>query len=301
MRRFTAVRATDQRYQLAEGPVWDDCGERILWVDIPAGDVLAGELRGSAIVPTAAYHVDKTVGAVALAGDQGLVVAGHHSVFLVDAAGGSSEIARLVPEGRQRRLNDGKCDPAGRFLVGTLALGDHVQESLFVVDAAGGVELVDDDLQLSNGLGWSPDGTTMYSIDTTPGIVWARSYDPATGTRGERHEVLRVTDGSPDGMCVDAEGALWVAIWGRGEVRSFSPRGELLGTVSVPAPHTSCVTFAGAGLDVLVISTAMDDLSSEQLDAYPDSGALFVADVGTRGLPAAKWQTGGSLRDSGPG
>jgi sugar lactone lactonase YvrE len=289
MRTFLAQCATDQRYQLAEGPVWDAAEERLLWVDIPAGDVHIGELRGSRIVPTATHHVDTTVGAVAVA-DRGLLVAGHQSVHLLSEAGGATDVVRLVTEGEQRRLNDGKCDPAGRFLVGTLALGVQVRESLYQIDSDGGVEVVDDDLEMSNGLAWSPDGRTMYSVDTTLGVVWRRPYDPGSGRWDGRHEAFRVTGGLPDGICVDTDGNLWVAVWGPGEVRHFTPEGELIGVVTVPAPYTSCVTFAGPDLATLVISTAIDDLSTEQLAAYPESGALFTADVDARGLPTSTWR-----------
>lgn len=290
MKKFTARCATDQRYLLAEGPVWDAVNERVLWVDIPAGDVHVGELLGSRVVPRASYHVDITVGAVAAAADRGLLVAGHHSVYLLSEDGIPAEIASLVPEGEQRRLNDGKCDPQGRFLVGTLALGDQVKESLYQVDPGRGVAVVDEDLQMSNGLAWSPDGRTMYSVDTTPGIIWERPYDPGPGRWGTRREAFRVTSGLPDGICTDSNGDLWVAVWGPGEVRHFTPQGELLGVVNVAAPYTSCVTFAGPGLDVLVITTAIDDLPAGLLAAYPESGALFVADVGVRGLPVPAWR-----------
>ena len=289
METFTARRATEQRYRLAEGPVWDGVGNRVLWVDIPDGAVHVGELHDGSIVPTAAHHVDTTVGAVAVAADGALLVAGHRNVHLLSASGVATEVARLVPEDEKRRLNDGKCDPGGRFLVGTLALGDAVGESLYQVDPDHGVVVVDDDLQMSNGLAWSPDGHVLYSVDTTPGIVWRRPYDPGSGRWGERREAFRVTGGLPDGICVDTDGNLWVAVWGPGEVRRFTPRGELIDLVAVPAPYTSCVTFAGPELDTLVISTAIDDLSPAQLAAHPESGALFTAEVDARGLPTSTW------------
>lgn len=292
MRTFTARCATEQRYRLAEGPVWDGVGGRVLWVDIPAGDVHVGTLQESTVVPTAVHHVDATVGAVAVAPDGALLVAGRHRVHLLSESGVATEVVQLVPDGERRRLNDGKCDPGGRFLVGTLALGDPVGESLLRIDPDGGVTVLDDDLQMSNGIAWSPDGRVLYSVDTTPGIVWRRPYDPGSGSCGERHEAFRVTDGLPDGICVDADGNLWVAVWGPGEVRRFTPQGELIGLVTVPAPYTSCVTFGGPDLDTLIISTAIDDLSPAQLAAHPESGALFTADVDARGLPAAIWTKG---------
>ncbi len=296
MKKYVAQCATDRTYQLAEGPLWDHLQKRVLWVDIPTGNVHEGELRGQTVHPTRTRHVDSTVGAVAVATDGGLIVAGHQAVYRIDAAGVSTEIARLVPAGQQRRLNDGKCDPAGRFLVGTLALSDQVQESLYQIDPSGDVAVIDDDLHMSNGLAWSPDGHIMYSVDTTPGILWERPYDPATGRCGARREAFRVTDGSPDGICADTDGNLWVAVWGTGEVRHFTPHGELIGVVTVAAPYASCVTFVGSDLGTLLISTAIDDLPDKLLTAYPQSGSLFLAEVDARGLPTSLWH----VNDSSP-
>ena len=289
MRTFIARCATEQRYRLAEGPVWDGVGDRVLWVDIPAGAVHVGRLRDGVVVPTTVHHVDTTVGAVAVASDGALLVAGHHSVHMLSASGVVTEVASLIADGEHRRLNDGKCDPGGRFLVGTLALGDHVGESLYQVDPDHGVTVIDDDLHMSNGLAWSPDGRVFYSVDTTPGIVWQRPYDPGSGSWGERQEAFRVAGGLPDGICVDTDGNLWVAVWGPGEVRRFTPQGDLIGLVTVAAPYTSCVTFAGPALDTLLISTAIDDLSPAQLAAHPESGALFTAEVNARGLTTSTW------------
>ena len=143
----------------------------------------------------------------------------------------------------------------------------------------------------------------MYSVDTLPGIVWSRPYDPAGGEWGERTQVVRLDHGGwPDGLCVDTDGNLWVAIWGGGEVRCYTPAGERLATVSVPAPHTTSVAFVGPDRDLLLITTATDQLSAAQLDAHPLSGRLFTAHVG-RGRPARR-PVGGAVRAfvvTGPG
>jgi sugar lactone lactonase YvrE len=149
--------------------------------------------------------------------------------------------------------------------------------------------VIDDDLGLSNGVAWSPDGDVLYTVDTTAKTVWSRPYDTASGRWGEREAAFGVSDGSPDGLCVDAEANLWVAVWGRGEVRRYSPRGDLLAVVRVPAPHTSSMAFVGSDRDRLLITTARDDLSPGDLAAYPDSGRLFLADVETTGLPTHRW------------
>lgn len=141
----------------------------------------------------------------------------------------------------------------------------------------------------SNGLGFTPSGDGMYSTDTAPGIIWIRDYDAFTGVTGTRREFLRVANGKPDGMCLDRDGNLWIAIWGAGEVRCYSSSAEPLAVVEVAAPNTSSAAFVGPSLDTLLITTASEQLSEAQLAAYPDSGRLFVANVGTSGLPVPPW------------
>jgi len=285
---FQATTASTHRNVLAEGPLW--AADTIYWVDIEAGQVFEGRLTGDRVEQTARHDFDGTVGALAVSTDGHLLVAERERLVVVSPAGQRMPGPRIVPQGANRRTNDGACDPAGRFLIGTLSLGDESgAETLARVEDDGSLTTLDDDLALSNGLAWSPDGRLLYSIDTIPGVVWVRDYDAASGTVGERRELLRVTDGSPDGMCVDERGYLWVAIWGAGEVRSFSPAGDHVDTVRVSAPHTSSVAFVGPELDVLLITTASRDLSAHELERYPDAGRLFTARVGVRGTPCALW------------
>jgi sugar lactone lactonase YvrE len=289
-RRFTAQVATSEAYQLAEGAIWDDAEQQVLFVDIPAGDVHVGQLSGSEVIVAKTHHVDETVGAVASGAGGNLLVAGHQTVLLLTPTGEQTPVARLISPDQPRRLNDGACDPAGRYLVGTLSLGEtHEAESLYQLDSAGRVSVIDDDLGLSNGIAWSPDGDILYSVDTTPGMVWARPYEAGSGRWGRREAAFHVSDGSPDGLCVDTDANLWVAVWGRGEVRRYSPAGDLLAVVTVPAPHTSSAAFVGRDRDRLLITTAKDDLSADELTAYPYSGHLFLADVEATGLPAYRW------------
>lgn len=288
MTEFRATAASTHRNVLAEGPVW--AAGTIFWVDIEAGQVFEGRLQGDRVEQSARHDFHGTVGAVAVSADGQLLVAERERLVVVSPAGERMPGPRIVPEGSGRRTNDGACDPAGRFLIGTLSLGDESgTETLLRVEDDGTLTTLDDDLSLSNGLAWSPDGRLLYSIDTIPGVVWVRDYDAASGAVGARREHLRVTDGSPDGLCVDERGYLWIAIWGAGEVRSFSPAGEHVDTVLVDAPHTSSVAFVGPLLDVMLITTASRDLSARELETYPDAGRLFTARVGVRGTPCAAW------------
>jgi sugar lactone lactonase YvrE len=286
-----ATVASERAYGLAEGPVWDPERERILWVDINRGDVHIGRLRDSFMEPAARVSFEETVGAVVCAQDGRLLVAGARDLYMVDVDGRRSRVASLVGAQQASRLNDGACDPAGRFLVGSMALDERAgQERLYRLDADGEVAVIDDDLTLSNGLAWSPEGSVLYSVDTTPGVVWSRSYEVASGARGERAVALQIDDGSPDGLCVDADGNLWIAIWGGSRVECRSPKGELLATVTTTAPHTTSVAFAGPALDILVITTATDELEPAELAAAPDSGRLFTAEVGVPGRRTPYWQ-----------
>jgi sugar lactone lactonase YvrE len=287
---FRATPALSEIYGLAEGPVWDAPRERVLWVDINAGAVHTGILRDGRIEARERFTVDGTAGAVVCSAAGELLVAGRRGLHTIATDGTVTEGARLIPEAVASRLNDGKCDPAGRFLVGSMALDDRTgEEVLLRIGDAGSITILDADLTLSNGLGWSPDGTLLYSTDTTPGVIWSRAYAPDSGAVGPRREFLRITDGSPDGLCIDADGNLWVAVWGAGEVRCYSPTGTQLATVAVSAPHTSSVAFVGPGLDTLLITTASEQLSERQLAESPDSGRLFTCDVGAIGLPVAPW------------
>jgi sugar lactone lactonase YvrE len=129
----------------------------------------------------------------------------------------------------------------------------------------------------------------MYHVDSTPGVVHRRTYDPATGAIGPREPWLTVAGGVPDGLCGDADGNLWIAVHGAGEVRAFTPDGVQFATVHVDAPHTTKPAFVGPDLDRLLITTARDELPPEQLRRHPLSGRLFLADVGARGRPAPPW------------
>jgi sugar lactone lactonase YvrE len=291
MQVFTATIASAERYELGEGPLWDAARERMLWVDINAGTVYGGHLEGGFVATDTEMRFEETVGTVVCDAAGELLVAGARRVYRVLGEGRVAVRASLVPDAKPSRLNDGACDPAGRPLVGSMALDRRQgEECLYRLEEDGGVTVLDGDLTISNGLAWSPAGDVLYSVDTLPGVVWRRPYDPATGAYGERTEVVRLGRGGwPDGLCVDTDGNLWVAIWGGGEVRCYTPAGERLATVSVAAPHTSSVAFAGPERDLLVITTATHQLSAAQLEQYPLSGRLFAAHVGAVGLPVTPW------------
>lgn len=269
--------AAPQIHALAEGPYWDAPRERLLWVDILAGTVHEGRIAGEHVIRTGSRVLDRTVGAVVCGRTGQLLVAGTESLLVVSAEGEVSPGPRILPPESGRRLNDGACDPDGAFLVGSLAFDERPGGEVLVrVGADRSVTTVDEGLTLSNGLGWSPDKRLFYSIDSVPGRVYVRDYGSTAKT------VLIEPGGTPDGMCVDAAGNLWIAIWGGGEVRRYDAAGTVTGVVEVDAPNVTSAAFAGPDLNRLVITTA-------QSAGHPDSGRLFSADVGAIGLPPTPW------------
>ncbi|MGU3587167.1 SMP-30/gluconolactonase/LRE family protein [Rhodococcus sp. C26F] len=282
--------ATAEAFALAEGPLWDAPRRRLLWVDILGGAVLEGVIDENCIEVTERHEFGEMVGAVAVADDGALLVAATETLVLVGPDGSRTDGPRLVPAHQRRRLNDARTDPAGRLVVGTLSLdGPSESEELVRLESNGRVTTLDGDLSLSNGLAWSADGRRMYSVDTYRRAVYVRDYDPGTGETGERRVHVRIEDGFPDGIALDAEEHLWVAVWGRGEVRRFDSGGLLVDLVTLPAPHVSSVAFAGDDLHTLVVTTATSELTGDQLRANPLSGRLFVGHSRVPGLPAPTW------------
>lgn len=281
--------ATDEAFFLAEGPLWDPIRSRLLWVEIRSGSVLAGTLRDDGTIEICdRMRIGETAGAVAVSESGELLIAGGHRLIVVDEVGCAFPLAPLVHG--PRRFNDGKPDPAGRYVVGTLALeGPSATEKLLQIGSDGSVRVIDDDLTLSNGLAWTRDGRILYSVDTERRVVFRRAYDVTTGGSGSREVFLNFDDGYPDGLTIDAEAHLWIAMWGIGEIRRYAPDGRLVCSVRVPAPHTSSVCFAGPDLETLVITTAMEDLGDQQLKKFPLSGRLFTIQPGVRGFPQPLW------------
>ncbi len=279
--------ATDESYFLAEGPMWDSARSRVVWVDIMEGRVLTGRLHSDGTIRVLERVEVPDIAAAATVADDGrMLIAGAHRLY-VRELDGSLTAGPQVVAGTGRRFNDGKPDPRGLFVAGTKSAAE--QESLLRFEEDGSVTPVDGDLAMSNGLGWSPDGRLLYSVDTLRGRVHVRDYDPETGAIGPRKTFLTVQDGLPDGLAVDAEGCVWLALWGGARVVRCAPDGEIVGHVELPTPHVSSVAFVGPDLGTLVITTAREGLSDARLRAHSFAGRMFTARPGIHGAPVAPW------------
>ncbi|MGW0391256.1 SMP-30/gluconolactonase/LRE family protein [Streptomyces sp. NPDC003042] len=301
MLRLTAVPCSPPPGQLSEGPVWDGRQRELLWVDIPRALIHRGALvprpDDPALPDVSSYGtvaLDRPVGAVVPCRSGALLAATGMSVLRLDGQWPPAAIATigLPDEGTHppRRMNDAKCDPRGRLLAGTKAYDDTPGAgSLYSLGPAGLVTLIES-VTISNGLGWSPDGRLLYYADSPTGRVDVFDYDLDSGAIGGRRPFATLDGGVPDGLTVDAEGRVWVAVWGAGEVRAYTPDGAPYAVVDVATSHVTSCTFAGPELDVLVITTAAaEGLTDTQLRAEPDAGRLFVCRPGATGLPATPY------------
>jgi sugar lactone lactonase YvrE len=217
--------------------------------------------------------------------DPGWLLAAGRGFAHLAVDGSLRRLAEVTPEGT--RMNDAACDPQGRFWAGTKA--DHAGgAALHRLDGDGRTELMLDGLTISNGLGWSPDGGTMYLADTIPGVVHAFAFDAERGAISDGRVLVEVAEevGAPDGLTVDADGDLWVAIWGGGRVHRYSPDGALREALLVPAAQSTSCAFAGPGLRWLYVTTATEDWSDEQRRAEPAAGLTYRFHTDATGRPA---------------
>jgi sugar lactone lactonase YvrE len=269
---------------LGEGPVWDDRSGDLVWVDISGR--LVHRWNPTTGVATS-FATDGDVGAVLLCEDGGLVLAIECELWRVDAAGEMTVLADVEPTPGVR-FNDCRADPRGRLWAGTLHR-DRKQgkAALYRLDPGNELTEVLPERTISNGIGWNLDGTEMYYIDSTTQRVVSFDYDLDTGGLGDRRVFADIepTDGLPDGLTVDADGCVWVCLFGGGRIRRYRPDGVLDNEIMLPLTNPTCPGFGGPDLRTLYITTARHRLSEEQLEREPLAGALLQLDVGVAGLP----------------
>lgn len=274
----------DARARLAEGPVWDSRSERLVWVDIEGMALHSTDPRTGA---TDTLPMPSPIGVAIPRQSGGFVAALEDGFYAIDADGMSDLIVPIDNGGRGLRFNDGACDPAGRFLAGTMAYDFRPGAgSLYRLEPDLSVSRLIESVTISNGLGWSPDGGTMYYADTPTKRIDAFDYDVDSGAMSRRRPFVEIDgEGRPDGLCVDVEGAVWIALWPGWSVRRYLADGTLDAILPLPVAQVSSCAFGGPALDELFITTAWSTLSDEQRAAQPLAGSLFRASVGTRGVP----------------
>lgn len=281
------IRLETSDYFLAEGPVWDPDRSRLSWVDIEEGLVLHAAFDGARLGEVTRIEIGELTGC-ALPISGGRFLCGLSSQLAI--VGDEGVIARsraLIPEGL--RFNDGKIDPQGRLVIGSLRVaGVDWKQHLLRLEHDGTVTQLDSDLGISNGLGWSPDGAWLYSVDTERNMVFRRAY--GDGVPGERHEFLSC-DGYPDGITVDSEGDIWVSLFGGCRVERYASDGTLRADATIDAGglHVSSVEFVGPDLATLVLTTGMPDIPEGPEYRIDGDGGLYVTAPGAHGMLPTRW------------
>lgn len=271
--------AIEVRARLGEGPRWDARMQHLLWVDIHGRALhIFDPARGT----DRAIALDNRPGAAAPMSDGRVLVALADRLVALELSDESLETLAELPHGAEMRANDGACDPAGRFWIGTMELDEAPDLAALYRFAGGALDLIVDRVSLSNGLGWSPDARLFYYIDTPTSAIDVFDFDLETGlpTARRRFADVETAAGFPDGLAVDDEGALWVGLWGGFAVRRYAPDGRLDRVLELPAENVTACAFGGADGRSLFITTAAPD------------GRVYVADVGVGGPPANVFQLG---------
>ncbi|MEU3251447.1 SMP-30/gluconolactonase/LRE family protein [Streptomyces sp. NPDC006997] len=274
MRYEVAVRA---EAQLGEGPTWDASAGRLLWIDILGSRVYGYDpVSGARSVRRTGQHV----GAVKPRVGGGLVLNLRDGVGLVDPDDGFRWLHREVVPGR--RGNDAAVAPDGALWAGTMRYDEAVGGgTLSRFGGDGAVTAVLDDVTVSNGTGWSPDGRLMYYVDTPTRRIDVFDFEDGVATN--RRPLVEVEEGAgyPDGLTVDAEGCVWVALWDGAAIRRYGPTGELDQVLPLPVPRVTACAFGGPDLTDLYITTARVGLTSP----HPLAGSLLVSPGAGKGLP----------------
>jgi sugar lactone lactonase YvrE len=301
IRRYPSTPVTTEPNEHAEGPVWDPRTGQLLWIDQYAGLVMLGDFDPGLprVTPVRTYRLGHAVGAAvpSRAFGGGWLTATAQGFAHLAEDGTVTMLAQPEEQTPVRtRMNDGKCDALGRFWAGSMAWDKaDGAGSLYRLDPDLTVTVVLRDVTISNGLAWSADGGQLFYIDTpTQQVDRFRVGDDAT--LHDRTTVIRIAEGTgfPDGMCIDDDGCLWVALWGGSAVHRYAPDGELLAIVDVGAAQVSSCCFGGPDGSTLFITTSQEGYDADQLAADPQAGKLFCAAVDASAPPAAAFGTASS-------
>jgi sugar lactone lactonase YvrE len=285
MKKWQSEILSETKLLLGEGAYWHDEWQKFLFIDIKGK-------RIGAIAPDTKEitisDLDSMPGMVGHIDGSKLFVATQGKIEEMDFETGERQLlVEMEPEKPDNRCNDGACDGMGRLWIGTMNINAHAHEgALYCFD--GSLKKAIDGTSVSNGICWTKDHQTMYHTDSFEYNIKAYDFDLQSGHISNERIVVELTQGTgimPDGMCIDEEGMLWVAIWGGGCVNRYNPlNGKLIGKVTVAAPNVTSCAFGGRDLKQLLITTAIDGLTTDQLKQFPYCGSLFTVSLDVPGL-----------------
>jgi sugar lactone lactonase YvrE len=272
--------AIDLHAELGEGPRWDHRSGVLAWVDILGGLV---HLTDPATGVTTSIPVGSAVGAIALWGETGYLLALKDAFATLDRD--AVEVTNRLELPKGQRMNDGALDPIGRFLAGSITDDRSPTGALYVRDVDGTVRTLLEGVTVSNGLAWSATGDRLFYVDSPRQSIDVMDYDLETGSVARRRRWVEIPegDGIPDGLTIDDEGCLWLALWGGAKVRRYSVDGEVIGEVDLPVSRPTSCAFGGPELDRLFITTASVGSTPDDPPRALD-GALFTVETGCTGV-----------------
>jgi len=278
----------DNQSDLGEGSIWNWKTGELLWINI-TGKIL--NFYNPKIKNNKEMFTGQMIGTVVPAESGKVIVALKNGIYSLDPVTGTKKLI-VNPESNlpDNRFNDGKCDPAGRFWAGTMSIsGKKGAGTLYRLDPDSSIHKMIENVSISNGIVWSPDATKMYYIDTPTQTVMGYDYNNETGDISNPKVAVNVSPdlGSPDGMSIDADGNIWVALWGGAAVGCWNPEtGKLLKRVKVPAKNVTSCAFGDDDLETLYITTARQETSDEELQKFPHAGGVFKIRPGVKGMKA---------------
>ena len=275
---------SDYSCELGEGPFWDSKKSRLHWVDIIGEKIISQNLDGSNIH---ALEVDGNPGCVVFS-DEGTMVTGvDNQISSFDGDGNLLKVLADTKEGSGLRFNDGKCDPTGRFWIGSMDRKEKNKlGSLYSWNSIEGLVNREQGVTVSNGMGWSPDNSLFYYIDSPTREVSVYDIDLSTGSINNKRRFISFTeeDGFPDGMTIDNDGRLWIAFWGGSKIMCVNPDSKAIEElVSFPVSKITSCAFGGEKMDRLFITSAKVQVNEED---EPMAGKTFIVSPGVKGQPS---------------
>ncbi len=267
------------RARHGEGPVWDPIGQQFYWVDLMQGQFFKAGWK-SGVVET--HTVGQALGVMALRENGEVVMALRDGFFFYDTHTRElTEIQPIEKEVSETRFNDGAVDPQGRFWAATMAYdGQKPIGNLYRLDADLSVHKMEPNTMLANGMGWTAGRKTYYFADTERHVIYAYDYEPETGHISNRRNFIEFdADSYPDGLTVDAEDGIWVAMWGAGVIRRFDAKGKKVEDIPVPVTHPTSCCFGGPEMKHLLITTSQRPLSKTEKAEQPLAGRCLMMET----------------------
>jgi xylono-1,5-lactonase len=283
--------AFDIRLEHLEGPLWDEETNSLYWVDLLEGDFYSGNIDNKIIIKK---NIGQPLGAVVLRESGGVVLAAHQGFGFDDFEKKSIPhfLNNPQPNYPETRFNDGKVDPLGNFFAGTMTFdGKKAIGNLYSLQKDGSIKVLEKNLLLSNGMDWSPDATKFYLADTNSQVIYCYDYDSLNGNISDRQNFIEFKDAEyPDGLCIDTQGNLWIAMWSNGKIIQFDNEGNRINEIMLPVTHPTSCCFGGKSLSTLFITTSMIELSEEERQNQPLAGKILKIETTFQGQPNRKYK-----------